>query len=77
MLTVFGALLAAGWRASSGADEEEVLIGWALVSALAAFFVYALSAPLFFHQFGWIAGVLIIAWWSRAWSAHSPHSATA
>jgi hypothetical protein len=60
---VFGCLLMLGWRASTvGQDGSDRAVGWALLAAFSAFIVYALSAPLFFQQYGWLIGVLIVAW---------------
>ncbi len=63
ILVVFGALLAAGWRALLAAPtDDDRLIGWALLAAFAAFLVYAMTAPLFFQQYGWFAAVALVAW---------------
>ncbi len=63
ILIVFVAVLAAGWRAlvaAPGADDR--LIGWALLAAFGSFVVYAMTAPLFFQQYGWFAAVVLVAW---------------
>lgn len=66
ILVVFGALARAGWRALAGTESDtDLLLGWALLGALAAFAVYALTAPLFFQQYGWLAAVMLLAWRSR------------
>jgi hypothetical protein len=63
LLLVFGALAVTGWRASvSVARDADRLLGWTLVASFAAFTVYALTAPLFFQQYGWLAATLVTAW---------------
>jgi O-antigen ligase len=63
ILIVFAAVFAAGWRAlRREASDDGRLIGWALCAAFAAFIVYAMTAPLFFQQYGWFAAVMLIAW---------------
>jgi hypothetical protein len=63
ILIVFVALFATGWRAllvASGDDDR--LIGWSLLAAFGAFVVYAMTAPLFFQEYGWFAAVALVAW---------------
>jgi hypothetical protein len=75
MLLVFGAFTVTGWRASATAHtDDDRLIGWALMAAFTAFVVYAISAPLYFQQYGWLAAVMLVAWRSRASGA--PGAAT-
>lgn len=63
ILVAFGALFYAGWRALVAAPAaDDQLVGWALLAAFGAFFVYAMTAPLFFQQFGWFAAVILVAW---------------
>jgi len=63
ILIVFGAVFAAGWRGlTREASDDGRLIGWALLAAFAAFLVYAMTAPLFFQQYGWFAAVMLVAW---------------
>lgn len=77
ILVAFGALFWAGWRAlvAAPADEDQ-LVGWALLAAFGAFVVYAMTAPLFFQQFGWFAAVVLVAW-SRVVLASDPRRAPA
>jgi hypothetical protein len=66
MLLVLVALAVTGWRASSGAHgASERRIGWGLIAAFSGFVVYALSAPMYFQQYGWLAAVMLVAWWSQ------------
>jgi O-antigen ligase len=63
ILVAFCALFWAGWRALAAAPrEDDQLVGWALLAAFGAFFVYAMTAPLFFQQYGWFAAVVLVAW---------------
>jgi O-antigen/teichoic acid export membrane protein/O-antigen ligase len=56
------ALLRSGWTAilrSSSAGESMVAV--ALASSLVAFVVFAMTAPVLFSRFGWIAAALVLA----------------
>lgn len=63
ILAVLGSHLGFAWRAMRSArDRLDLVVGWALLGGFAAFLVHAMTAPLFFHQFGWLPGVLLVAW---------------
>ena len=56
------AILRAGWTAilrSSSAGESRLAV--ALSSSFVAFIVFAMTAPVLFTRFGWIAAALILA----------------
>jgi hypothetical protein len=73
MLLIFGAFTGAGWRASAAAEDiDDRLIGWSLVAGFTAFVVYALSAPLYFQQYGWLAAVMLLAWRSALPASAAP-----
>lgn len=73
IMVVFGSLMLMGWRATLAADTRaDQLIGWGLIGAFAAFIVYALSAPLYFQQYGWLTGVLIAAWSAQVAAVRVP-----
>jgi O-antigen ligase len=62
LLLVLGAVLSLGWQAVLTArDRADRILGWALVCAFVAYIVYAMSAPLYFQQYGWFAGALVVA----------------
>jgi O-antigen ligase len=56
------ALLKVGWQATVAArgDGERTMVA-ALLSAVAAFIVFAMGAPVLFSRYGWIAGALLLA----------------
>lgn len=63
VLVLFAACVRAGWQSVRvSANQEDVLIGWALIAALAAFLVYAMTAPFVYQQYGWFAFVMVVAW---------------
>lgn len=56
------ATLRAGWAAILGSRSAgESRLAFALASALVAFVVFAMTAPVLFTRFGWIAAALILA----------------
>ena len=57
----------------AGTDEDQ-LGALALLSAFLAFVVFAMTSPFLFQQYGWLAGVLVVAWSLRrdALTASSP-----
>ena len=62
ILIALFALLRSGWTAvlrSSSARESTVAV--ALMSSFVAFVVFAMTAPVLFSRFGWIAAALILA----------------
>jgi O-antigen ligase len=56
------AILRSGWTAilRSSSDSEST-VAVALASSLVAFVVFAMSAPVLFSRFGWIAAALVLA----------------
>lgn len=69
-------ILAAGWRGMLATrSSQERSLGWALAAAYLAFFVWSLSSPLFFTQYGWLAGVLTVAWCLRREPLREPIAA--
>jgi O-antigen ligase len=61
VLAIF-ALLKVGWEATLAArgDRERTMVA-ALLSAVAAFVIFAMGAPVLFSRYGWIAGALLLA----------------
>jgi O-antigen ligase len=62
MLLALYAVLRVGWTAMLAArsDSERMLVA-ALLSAVAAFVVFAMGAPVLFSRYGWIAAALLVA----------------
>jgi len=62
ILVAMLALLKVGWQALLAApgDGERAMVA-ALLSAVAAFIVFAMGAPVLFSRYGWIAGALLLA----------------
>jgi hypothetical protein len=63
LLLLTGALLLVGWRGALAASEDaDRAIGWSLACAFVAFTVFAMTEPMFFEEYGWFAGALLIGW---------------
>jgi hypothetical protein len=63
LLLVTGALILIGWRgALSTPTDAGRAIGWSLLCAFVAFTVFAMTEPMFFEEYGWFAGALLVAW---------------
>ena len=62
MLVVLYAIFKVGWRAILDTrNESERMMAAALLSALSAFVVFAMGAPVLFSRYGWITGALVLA----------------
>jgi O-antigen/teichoic acid export membrane protein/O-antigen ligase len=62
MAIMVGALFRLGWRSVVGAEStDEQMVALALVCALAGFAVFAMSQPVFFTRYGWVAAGLLLA----------------
>jgi O-antigen ligase len=57
-------LVAGCWQALGG-DQTDMVIGIAILASFVAFFVYAMTAPFVLQQYGWFAGVMLLAWRMR------------
>ena len=55
----------AAWRSLTDGDQNDMLIGLAIFGAFIAFVIHAMSTPFYFQQYGWFAGVMLIAWRAR------------
>jgi len=56
------AVFKVGWRAIREADSDaDRTIVAALVSAVAAFVVFAMSEPVLFSRYGWVPAALLLA----------------
>lgn len=63
LLGLLGILAVLGWRGIGLArDEGDALFGWALLAALIAFVIEAMTQPMVFQQYGWITGVMLLSW---------------
>lgn len=63
LMVTIAALAAAGWRGLAAANgEDELVVGWALFAAFSAWIVYSLSNALYFQEWGWISGAMLVAW---------------
>jgi O-antigen ligase len=62
---VIGTLFGAAWQSLTAGDQSDLLIGVAISAALIAFVIYACTSPFVFQQYGWFAGVMLIAWNAR------------
>jgi O-antigen ligase len=62
MLVTLYAVFNVGWRAirEATSDAERTLVA-ALLSSVAAFVVFAMSAPVLFSRYGWIPSALLLA----------------
>jgi O-antigen/teichoic acid export membrane protein/O-antigen ligase len=62
LLMALYAVFKVGWRAllSASSDSERNTVA-ALLSGVAAFVVFAMSAPVLFSRYGWIAAALVLA----------------
>jgi hypothetical protein len=65
VLIVIVTLVRTGWRSLTAGDQNDLLIGLAIFAALISFVIYVMTAPFYFQQYGWFAGVIAIAWYSR------------
>jgi hypothetical protein len=55
--------VSSAWRNVKLADsDEDQLAALALLSAFLAFVVFAMTSPFLFQQYGWLSGVLVVAW---------------
>jgi O-antigen ligase len=62
-LVIVGAFGAAGWRGMAAASPgPDSVMGWALFAAFVGWMVFAVSGPFYFQQYGWISGVMLVAW---------------
>jgi O-antigen ligase len=67
LLALLIGLAVLGWRSvRRSRTGQELLVGWGLMAAFAAFLVEAMTQPMVFQQYGWIAPVMIVAWARRA-----------
>jgi hypothetical protein len=65
LLIVAVALGRAAWRSLFGADEDDLLIGLAILASGTAFVIIALTSPFVFQQYGWFTAVMVVAWYAR------------
>jgi O-Antigen ligase len=65
LLVVAGGLARTAWHSLLGADENDLLVGLAVLAAGIAFVIIALTSPLVFQQYGWFTAVMIVAWHAR------------
>jgi hypothetical protein len=65
LLIVAVTLGRAAWRSLFGADEDDLLIGLAILASGTAFVIIALTSPLVFQQYGWFTAVMVVAWYAR------------
>jgi O-antigen ligase len=72
LLVVLGKIGLSGARAAT--SDDELLIGWALVAALIAFVIEAMTQAMVFQQYGWITAVMVVAWARRADAVSSASS---
>jgi O-antigen ligase len=62
LLLIFGSVLRLGWSAVVAATTARArTLAWAVVCAYLTFIVFAMTAPLYFQNYGWFAGALIVA----------------
>jgi hypothetical protein len=62
ILVMLYAVFKVGWRAVVEArNESERMTAAALLSAVAAFVVFAMSEPVLFSRYGWIPAALLLA----------------
>jgi O-antigen ligase len=67
LIGLIGVLGALGWKGvGTGTSDDELRIGWALLAAFLAFVIEAMTQPMVFQQYGWITGVMLLAWLLRA-----------
>jgi hypothetical protein len=64
-LIVVVAMARSAWLALTAGGQVDAAIGLAVFAAFIAFMIYAMTAPFYFQEYGWLAGVLLIAWHSR------------
>jgi O-antigen ligase len=63
VVIVVWSFLAGAWRSLlSPGDQADVVIGLSIFAAFIAFLVYAMTAPFVLQQYGWFAGVMLLAW---------------
>jgi hypothetical protein len=73
ILLVLAGLVGAAHRGVTQANTaEEHMIAWAFSCALAAGFVYLMTAPMAFQQYAWLAAVMLAAWSYRPGTVQSP-----
>ncbi|HEY3728976.1 MAG TPA: O-antigen ligase family protein [Solirubrobacteraceae bacterium] len=78
LLGLIGVLAVLGWRGVAAArDEDDALVGWALLAALIAFVIEAMTQPLVFQQYGWVTGVMLVAWLYQPRPLQIPETAPA
>jgi O-antigen ligase len=46
-------------------SDDERSLGWSLLAAFLAFFIYSWTEPFVFTQYGWLAAVTLVAWCAR------------
>jgi O-antigen/teichoic acid export membrane protein/O-antigen ligase len=62
MAIMVGVLFRLGWKSLVAAEStDEQMVALALVCALAGFVVFAMSQPVFFTRYGWVAAGLLLA----------------
>jgi len=63
ILGLLAALLFTGWQSVALArGGVEMRTGLALLCALVAFAVFAMTQPMVFQQYGWVTAALIVSW---------------
>jgi O-antigen ligase len=65
VLIVVWTLLRGAWRALGAGDQTDMLIGLSILAAFIAFLINALTTPFVLQEYGWFAGVMLIAWRTR------------